>query len=81
LRREDEIRIRLEIDATGLANAAVVAAAGGLHKAAAAIFEAVARIRVAKFLRLPRIAEAINAFSDASFVSGETLRLGWCDRR
>ena len=81
LGREDQIRISLEIDATNLADAAVVATAGGLHKPAAAIFEAVAWILVAKFLRLPRIAEAINALSDAPFVTGETLRLGWCDRR
>jgi len=36
---------------------------------------------VAKFLCLPRIAEAINAFSDGPFVMGKTLRLVRHNRR
>ena len=64
----------IEIDPAQLAHAAEVGAAGRLHQAAAAVFEAVTRFLVAEFPGLGGIAEAINTLGDPVLVKGKTLR-------
>ena len=64
LGREDEIGLTFKVDAALLSHAAIVVAARGLQKPAAAIAKAVARLRIAELVRLARIAKAVDSLRD-----------------